>query len=256
MLIARPSCATSYFVEPASLQPNGRRVRRRCVWRNESTRAARLMDEGLAPDAFVPDAVVAQWQPNSQAAPAQFPKVPVEVAAAGEPIHDAPDAPPVVQKVAERGPGSWSRRRRRSPSNATLRPSCQSISTGAGRPSMSTPRRYGRKPAPIIRTSRPLRRAASAAAPSDGSTRGGYPSGSIPILEQITLNPVVVGCCKDIVRLLPRTTSFYATIDPSVELSRRAWDGVSTRAEQHKGVPCRWCRPIVNETGGWSKCRD
>jgi hypothetical protein len=115
---------------------------------------------------------------------------------------------------------------------------------------MSTPRRYGRKPAPIIRTSRPLQRAASAAAPSDGSTRGGYPSGSIPILEQITLNPVVVGCCKDIVRLLPRTTSFYATIDPSVELSRRAWDGVSTRAEQHKGVPCRWCRPIVNETGG------
>jgi hypothetical protein len=114
---------------------------------------------------------------------------------------------------------------------------------------MSTPCR-GQKPSRIIRTSRPLRRAASAAAPSNGGTRGGYPGGSIPILAPITLNSVVVGCRKDIVRLLPRTTSFYATIDPPVNLRGRACDGASARAEQHKRVPSRWCGPIVNETGG------
>jgi hypothetical protein len=101
---------------------------------------------------------------------------------------------------------------------------CQSISTRAGRP--STPCRYGRKPSPIIRTSRPLRRAASAAAPRNGSTRGSYPGGGILILAPIALNSVVV------------------------DLRGRACDGAPMRAEQHKGVPPRWCRPIVNETGG------
>src|ERR1700728_1000111 len=54
MLIVCPSCATSYDVEPASLQPNGRQVRCvrcRTVWRAEATQADLLTAaaEALAP---------------------------------------------------------------------------------------------------------------------------------------------------------------------------------------------------------------
>jgi hypothetical protein len=99
MLIAFPSCATWYFVEPASLQPNGRRARRRCLCRNEPSRAKRLMAaaEALAPDALVGDALVTQWRSNSTAAPAKSPEVRAEVVAA-EPNNDA-------QEAAEKAPG-------------------------------------------------------------------------------------------------------------------------------------------------------
>jgi hypothetical protein len=87
MLIACPSRARSYFVEPASLQPDGRRVHSRSVWRNEPSRVAELMAaaEGLAPDTLVPDALVAQWPPSSPAGPIQTPRAHAEVAVAGEP---------------------------------------------------------------------------------------------------------------------------------------------------------------------------
>src|SRR5580693_3710880 len=54
MLIVCPSCATSYDIELASLQPNGRRVRcMRCrnVWRAEPSQADKLSAaaEAIAP---------------------------------------------------------------------------------------------------------------------------------------------------------------------------------------------------------------
>jgi hypothetical protein len=69
MLIACPSSSTSSFVEPASLQPHGRGVCRRSVWRNEPTCAAQLRAaaEALAPHASMPEALVAHWPPNSPA---------------------------------------------------------------------------------------------------------------------------------------------------------------------------------------------
>ena len=105
MPIACLYCATSYFVEPTSLlQRNGRRVRR-CVCRNGQKRVAWLTAaaEDLAPETLVANAVVAQWPPNSAAAPAQSPDAPAE--AAGDPTNEAPDAGPVGQAAAQGAPG-------------------------------------------------------------------------------------------------------------------------------------------------------
>src|ERR1700729_495893 len=55
MLIVCPSCATSYDVELASLQPNGRQgrcVRCRKVWRAEPSQAEKLL---AAADAIAPE---------------------------------------------------------------------------------------------------------------------------------------------------------------------------------------------------------
>lgn len=95
MLTSCLSCPTSFFVEPASIKPTGRRVHRGSVCRNEPSRSARLMPaaEAFAPDALVPDALVT--------APVQSPEVPAKTAAAGEPINDAPDALPDGQEPAE-----------------------------------------------------------------------------------------------------------------------------------------------------------
>jgi predicted Zn finger-like uncharacterized protein len=230
MLIACAPCATSYFVEPTSPQRNGRRVRCSSVWRNESSRAARAA-ETLAPDALVPEALVVQWPPNSRAAPAQSPEVPAEVAA----VNEAPGelkpaeaaaaiefyAPPIVPVDRDRPPidvdaePAW----RETVAHHKDIETDAARRVGCGAKQRQHVWRLSRQQSPII-------------------------------LTPIMLDSVVVGWRKDIVRQLPPTASFYATVDPPVNPCGLACDGASTRAERHKGVPSRPCRPTSSTKPG------
>jgi hypothetical protein len=243
MLIACAPRATSYFVEPASLQRNGRRVRCSSVWRNESSRAARAA-ETLAPDALVPEALVVQWPPNSRAAPAQSPEVNAEVAAA----NDAPDAP----AAAEGAPSELKPAEEATAAIEFYAPPIVPVDRDEGRPPIDVDAEPAWRETVAdhkdIETDA-ARRVGRGAEQRQHVWRLSRQQSPI-ILTPIMLDSVVVGWRKDIVRQSPPTASFYATVDPPVNPYCLACDGASTRAERHKGVPSRPCRPTSSTKPG------
>jgi predicted Zn finger-like uncharacterized protein len=217
-MIACPSCTTSYFAELASLQPDGRRVRCRSV--------AALSLAGQRP---------MRWSRHGRQIPQPRRPDPREFPQRLQQPASRSMMPPMSLPSAKRHrkehPGNWSRRRRRAPSNWTHCLSCWSISTRTGLPLMSTPNRCGRKQSRITRTSRALRRPASAREPSGGRTRGGYYGSVAPIV----LDPVVVGW-----RIVAAERFDLCHDGSASEPAGLACDGASTRAEQHKGLSHRW----------------
>ncbi len=234
MLIVCPSCASSYDVEPAALEPNGRQVRCvrcRTVWHAESSRAERLLAaaEALAP-ASPQDVAEAVDQPewsvqSADAEPGQEAEAPD--AEAVEPVAEtsvppAVDAPPIAPVDLDAG---------RPPIDIEaaepaedLAPAQNDIESYAARFSRRTARRWR----PVWSLTR-LQTA---------------------ILALLVIDAVIVGWRRDIVRVLPQTASFYALIGLPVNLRGLVFDAVTTTAEQHEGVPILVVEgAIVNSTG-------
>jgi predicted Zn finger-like uncharacterized protein len=220
MLIVCPSCATSYDVELASLQPEGRLVRCvRCrhVWHAEPSHAEKLMAAAaaIAPvqnmvdaarsfaggiasseqaDGTVPETIEAEADP-ALAEPYPDDEYPAEVQV---------DAPPIAPIDLDKG--------------------APAIDIEADQPE------------------EPPEDVESYAARRDTPGRGGrrrWPLTALQsgVLALLIIDAVLVGWRDEFVRIMPQTASFYSMLGLNVNLRGLAFDGVSTATDQHEGVP-------------------
>ena len=243
MLIVCPSCATSYDVELASLQPDGRQVRcLRCrtVWRAAPTRAEMLVAAAaaIAPQAAMADmadiadmaeapaAVAAEAFAEEALLPAAG-EPPAEGAADDEASAAEPAAPAIEVAAAD--------------STAEIEaPPIAPTDLDVGQP----PVEIDAEPAPPAEAE-PLEDVETYAARREKRGFGfGRPSLRWPlsnlqsgILALLVADAILVGWRSDVVRILPQTASFYATLGLPVNLRGVQFDGVATTTEQHEGVP-------------------
>jgi predicted Zn finger-like uncharacterized protein len=229
MLIVCPTCATSYDVELASLQPDGRQVRCvrcRTVWRAAPSHADMLLAAAaaIAPagdDAPVPAGAFADepfLQPAGHGDRAETPADAADPAPAADDMTVATDdlgspvevdAPPIAPTDLDAG---------RPPIEIDAEPATEQDA----------------EPLEDIETYAARRQRRGFRRPSLRWPLSNLQSG---ILALLIADAVVIGWRGDFVRIFPQTASFYATLGLPVNLRGLAFDGVATTTEQHEGVP-------------------
>ena len=229
MLIVCPTCATSYDVELASLQPNGRQVRCvrcRTVWRAAPSHADMLLAAAAAigPEPQVTQAPAQAYseEPALQSADEQAGDI-VEWAAPDE----LPAAEPAVAEIDAGEPEA---------AVEVDAPPIAPVDLDAGRPlvEVEAPAEADAEPLEDIETYAARHQKRGFQRPSLHWPLSNLQSG---ILVLLIVNAILVGWRNDVVRLLPQTASFYATLGLPVNLRGLAFDGVTTTTEQHEGVP-------------------
>jgi predicted Zn finger-like uncharacterized protein len=231
MLIVCPTCATSYDVELASLQPNGRQVRCvrcRAIWRAAPSHADKLL---AAAEAIGPEPQVAEARVGA------FAEEPA-LHSADEPVGDggawaAPDDMPAAEPAAaEMDAGD--------PVAAVEveAPSIAPVDLDDGQPPIEIEADHAAEedaePLEDIETYAARRNKRGFGRPSWHWPLSNLQSG---ILALIITNAILVGWRGDVVRILPQTASFYAMLGLPVNLRGLAFDSVATTTEQHEGVP-------------------
>jgi predicted Zn finger-like uncharacterized protein len=251
MLIVCPSCASSYDLDPAVLEPNGRQVRCvrcRTVWHAEPSRADKLLAaaEALGPGKSqdIAEALADTYHPAAASAGARADAIDpsgwaVESAAA-EPDHEADAQAAAVLDPGAEGSGP--------PTVAA--PSIAPVDLDAGRPPIEI---EAAQPPQAVRpaqndvesyAARFSRRGAKGRRRLWSLTRL-----QTALLALLVVDAIIVGWRRDIVRLLPQTASFYALIGLPVNLRGLVFDAVTTSTEQHEGVPILVVEgTIVNRT--------
>jgi len=231
MLIVCPTCATSYDVELASLQPNGRQVRCvrcRAIWRAAPSHADKLLAaaEAIGPEPQVAEARVGAF--------AEEPALP----SADEPVGDggawaAPDDMPAAEPAAaEMDAGD--------PVAAVEveAPSIAPVDLDDGQPPIEIEADHAAEedaePLEDIETYAARRNKRGFGRPSWHWPLSNLQSG---ILALIITNAILVGWRGDVVRILPQTASFYSMLGLPVNLRGLAFDSITTTTEQHEGVP-------------------
>jgi predicted Zn finger-like uncharacterized protein len=222
MLIVCPTCATSYDVELASLQPDGRQVRCvrcRTIWRAAPSHADKLLAaaEAIGPEPQVAEAPVGAFaeEPALQVADEQ-------VADGG--ARAAPDELPAAEPAAaEMDIGE--------PDAAVEveSPSIAPVDLDDGQPA-----EQDAEPLEDIETYAARHNKRGFRRPSWHWPLSNLQSA---ILALIIANTVLVGWRNDVVRILPQTASFYSMLGLPVNLRGLALDGVTTTTEQHEGMP-------------------
>jgi predicted Zn finger-like uncharacterized protein len=229
MLIVCPTCATSYDVELASLQPSGRQVRCvrcRTVWHAAPSQADKLL---AAAEALGPEPQVAQ-APADAFAEEPAPQA-TDAAAAADVAWAAPDElPAAAPTVADMDAVE--------PVAAVEAPSIAPVDLDDGQPPIEVEAEHGAEqdaePLEDIETYAARRQKRGFRRPSLHWPLTNLQSG---ILVLLIVNAILVGWRNDVVRILPQTASFYATLGLSVNLRGLALDSVTTTTEQHEGVP-------------------
>jgi predicted Zn finger-like uncharacterized protein len=231
MLIVCPTCATSYDVELASLQPNGRQVRCvrcRAIWRAAPSHADKLL---AAAEAIGPEPQVAEARVGA------FAEEPA-LHSADEPVGDggawaAPDDMPAAEPAAaEMDAGD--------PVAAVEveAPSIAPVDLDDGQPPIEIEADHAAEedaePLEDIETYAARRNKRGFGRPSWHWPLSNLQSG---ILALIITNAILVGWRGDVVRILPQTASFYAMLGLPVNLRGLAFDSITTTTEQHEGVP-------------------
>jgi predicted Zn finger-like uncharacterized protein len=229
MLIVCPTCATSYDVELASLQPNGRQVRCvrcRTIWRAAPSHADKLLAaaEAIGPepqtvhapaDAFAEEPALqpADEQDADGGAWAAPDELPAAEPAAAEMDTGEPDAAVEVES-----------------------PSIAPVDLDDGRPPIEVEQPAEQDPEPLedIETYAARHNKRGFRRPSWHWPLSNLQSA---ILALIIADAVLVGWRNDVVRILPQTASFYSMLGLPVNLRGLALDGVTTTTEQHEGVP-------------------
>ncbi len=227
MLIVCPTCATSYDVELASLQPNGRQVRCvrcRTIWRAAPSHADKLLAaaEAIGPEPPAAHAGAFAEEPALQSADerdadgviwATPDELPAAEPAGAEMVADEPGAAVEVEA-----------------------PSIAPVDLDDGQPPIEADHAAEADAEPLedIETY----------AARQQKRRFGRPSWHWPlsnlqsaILALIIADAVLVGWRDDVVRILPQTASFYSTLGLPVNLRGLALDAVTTTTELHEGVP-------------------
>jgi len=255
MLIVCPSCATSYDVEPARLEPDGRQVRCvrcRTVWHAEPNRAARLLAAAEALGPGGPD--------EPAEAPAFGDQAPT--IASADPVDESEWSDQALE--AEEGTAGG---------GDSVAPAMQGAAATdvSGTPAVEAPSiapedmDAGRPPIDIEtadhgEASRPeakdIESYAARLSQRAGKQRRRLWSLSrlqTAILALIIIDAVIVGWRRDIVRMLPQTASFYSLLGLPVNLRGLVFDDVTTSTEQHDGVPILVVQgTIVNRTSAVS----
>jgi predicted Zn finger-like uncharacterized protein len=245
MLIVCPSCATSYDVQPASLEPDGRQVRCvrcRTVWRAELTPADRLM---AAAEALGPEPAPADYW---EAAAAAFPD---EVEGDAPPLHQAPAGPSQHMPVDQLEPWTAEDANPSSEPFEVEAPPMAPADFDAGGPPIEGDADEAtlpsRPPQDDIET-----HAARFSRPHAKREQGSWSLSrlQIAILALLVVDAVIVGWRKDIVHVLPQTASLYAAIGLPVNVRGLSLDHVVSSMEAHEGVPILVVEGnIVNDTG-------
>jgi predicted Zn finger-like uncharacterized protein len=230
MLIVCPTCATSYDVELASLEPNGRQVRCvrcRTVWRAAPSRAVKLL---AAAEAIAPES---QGAPVPADVFAEEPPPPADEQIADDVTWAAPDAVPAAEPAAAEIDANVA--------GATVEveaPSIAPVDFDDGRPPVEVEVAPAAEP-----DAEPLEDIETYAARHQ-KRRFGRPSLHWPlsnlqsgILAFLIVDAILVGWRGDVVRILPQTASFYAMLGLPVNVRGLALDSVTTTTEQHEGVP-------------------
>jgi predicted Zn finger-like uncharacterized protein len=252
MLIVCPSCASSYDVEAAALEPNGRQVRCvrcRTVWNAQPSRADKLLAaaEALGParPEDIPEAMAGASHPGT--APAGVPADAIDPSDWAVQLGKAESGQgadaQVVEAVEPADEGDAAL--------AVDAPPIAPADLDAGRPPIDV---EDDTPA------QPVRRASNdvesyAARFSRRAAKGWRPVWSLTrlqtaILALLVVDALIVGWRRDIVRALPQTASFYALIDLPVNLRGLMFDAVTTTTEQHEGVPILVVEgAVINRTG-------
>ena len=229
MLIVCPTCATSYDVELASLQPNGRQVRCvrcRAIWHAAPSHADKLL------------AAAEAIGPAPQAAPADdFAEEPA-LQSADEQVAEgdawaAPDdslaAEPAAAEMAAEEPDT---------ALEVESPSIAPVDLDDGQPPIEVEADHAAEedaePLEDIETYAARRNKRGFRRPSLHWPLSNLQSG---ILALIITNAILVGWRNDVVRILPQTASFYSMLGLPVNLRGLAFDSVATTTEQHEGVP-------------------
>jgi predicted Zn finger-like uncharacterized protein len=233
MLIACPSCDTSYDVELQSLSPNGRQVRcARCrmVWRAEPSHADKLIlaaaaiapgaDDGageatISPSADAFEGAAGDVLPPAASAENTLPAPDLgdrDVAAADRSEEDgyapAIEAPPTVPVDFDRGRPGYEGDNGRANEPPREVEDIESVAARRQpRRSMATSLRW---PLSLLQTG---------------------------ILALALIDIVLIGWRSDVVRALPQTASFYAMLRLPVNLRHLTFSDVATSMEQHEGVP-------------------
>jgi predicted Zn finger-like uncharacterized protein len=228
MLIVCPTCATSYDVELASLQPNGRQVRCvrcRTIWRAAPSHAAKLL---AAAEAIAPELQVAQ-------APAgAFAGEPAMQPAEGQPADSGTWAQSDELSGAE--PATMGMDAAGEPGAAVEAPPIAPVDLDAGRPPIDVEHTAEADVEPLedIETYAARRQKRGFRRPLWHWPLSNLQSA---ILALIVADAILVGWRNDVVRILPQTASFYSTLGLPVNLRGLVLDGVTTTTEQHEGVP-------------------
>ena len=225
MLIVCPTCATSYDVELASLQPSGRQVRCvrcRTIWHAAPSHADKLL---AAAEAIGPEPQAAQVgafveEPALQSADEQ---------AANGVIWAPPDELPAAEPAAAEMAADES--------GATVEveaPSIAPVDLDDGQPPIEVEAAADAEPLEDIETYAARQQKRRFGRPSWHWPLSNLQSG---ILALLIVDAILVGWRNDVVRILPQTASFYAMLDLPVNLRGLALDAVTTTTEQHEGVP-------------------
>jgi predicted Zn finger-like uncharacterized protein len=222
MLIVCPSCATSYDVELASLQPNGRQVRCvRCrhVWHAEPSHAEKLLAaaEAIAP---APEMADATESFAGGSASSESPGV-----TGGETIEGEPE-PALVD--ASLDPGE------ESPAEIQVdAPSISPVDLDRGAPAIDVEAEQSEALPEDIESY------AARHDPAGKGRRLRWPLSALQsgVLALLIVDAVLVGWRDEFVRMMPQTAPFYSMLGLNVNLRGLAFEGVSISTEQHEGVP-------------------
>ena len=230
MLIVCPTCATSYDVELASLQPNGRQVRCvrcRTIWRAAPSHAAKLL---AAAEAIGPEPQVVQAPEGT------FAEEPALQSA--DQIVDggawaAPDEFPAAEPAAAEMDTAIGE------SDAAVEveaPSIAPVDLDDGQPPIEVEHTAEQDAEPLedIETYAARHNKRGFRRPSLHWPLSNLQSA---ILALIIVDAILVGWRNDVVRILPQTASFYSMLGLPVNLRGLALDSVATTTEQHEGVP-------------------
>jgi predicted Zn finger-like uncharacterized protein len=251
MLIACPSCATTYDVAPAVLQHTGRQVRCvrcRTIWSVELNQAdaLRAAAAALAPGSVEPEVFrEAAIEEGAVAAAAS--------AGFSGPSRWADPSPDADWESPGAPGGDGVDSDQASPFDTSPKPS-HPVEVEAP-PISPVDLDAGRPPANI-----------DADLPEDIETAAArrYPHGAnrgrqawllsrwqIAILVLIVVDAILIGWRRDFVRAFPQTASFYAALGMPVNLRGLSFADVVTSMEANEGVPILVVHgDIVNDIGG------
>jgi predicted Zn finger-like uncharacterized protein len=231
MLIVCPTCATSYDVELASLQPDGRQVRCvrcRTIWHAAPSRADKLLAaaEAIGPEPQMAEALAGAFAEEPALQPAD------EQVADGDAWAEPDELPAAEPAAAEMDTGEL---------DAAVEvesPSIAPVDLDDGQPPIEAEAdpaaEEGAEPLEDIETYAARQQKRRFGRPSLHWPLSNLQSG---ILALIVVNAILVGWRDDVVRILPQTASFYSMLGLPVNLRGLALDSVTTTTEQHEGVP-------------------
>jgi predicted Zn finger-like uncharacterized protein len=251
MLVVCPACATAYNLEAESLRPEGRQVRCvrcRAVWKAELSHADKLL---AAAEAIGPEPEVALPAPFATAAPMQPDGEPAtafagEAEASADQSLDAEpeaDAPPEVTPIQPEDSVLASVEDETTADQPAAvadveAPPIAPVDLDEGRPPIDVAADH-RLDLPAARSADIETLAARRQARNARRRAPHWPLSRLQtaLLALVFIDVLVVGWRSDFVRALPQTASFYAAMGMPVNLRGLSFDGVTTAAEQHEGIP-------------------